>query len=132
MLGFLVVMIPVVGLAGLVVGENLSTAIVMIGIAFIMCFVASRKWLYFILSFLAFSGAAVFAIFFESFIDMDLMWADYSPILFFLFITVYRGADEGRSSESVKAGSGSPSGIPVAKTDSLPEPSVSGTGGILQ
>ena len=63
MLGFLVVMIPVVGLAGLVVGENLSTAIVMIGIAFIMCFVASRKWLYFILSFLAFSGAAVFAIF---------------------------------------------------------------------
>lgn len=78
------------------------------------------------------AGAAVFAIFFESFIDMDLMWADYSPILFFLFITVYRGADEGRSSESVKAGSGSPSGIPVAKTDSIPEPSVSGTGGIQQ
>ena len=63
MLGFFIIMVPVVGLAGLVVGENLSTAIVMIGIAFIMCFVASRKWLYFILSFLAFAGGAVFAIF---------------------------------------------------------------------
>ena len=34
--------------------------------------------------------AAVFAIFIESFIDMDLMWADYTPVLFFLFVTLYR------------------------------------------
>ena len=36
------------------------------------------------------AGSAIFAIFFESFIDMDLMWADYAPILFFLLITLYR------------------------------------------
>ena len=43
------------------------------------------------------AGAAIFAIFFESFIDMDLMWADYTPILLFLFLTLYRereGAEE--------------------------------------
>ena len=33
--------------------------------------------------------AAVFAIFIESFIDMDLMWADYSPLLLFLLLTVF-------------------------------------------
>ncbi len=37
--------------------------------------------------------AAVFAIFFESFIDMDLMWADYSPVLLFLFLEAFRGKD---------------------------------------
>ena len=36
------------------------------------------------------AGSAIFAIFFESFIDMDLMWADYTPILLFLLITLYR------------------------------------------
>lgn len=36
------------------------------------------------------AGSAVFAIFFESFIDMDLMWADYTPVLFFLLLTLYR------------------------------------------
>lgn len=36
------------------------------------------------------AGSAIFAIFFESFIDMDLMWADYAPILLFLFLTLYR------------------------------------------
>ncbi len=36
------------------------------------------------------AGSAVFAVFFESFIDMDLMWADYTPILLFLLITLYR------------------------------------------
>ncbi len=36
------------------------------------------------------AGSAVFAIFFESFIDMDLMWADYTPVLLFLLITLYR------------------------------------------
>ena len=39
------------------------------------------------------AGSAVFAIFFESFIDMDLMWADYTPVLLFLLITLY-GAGE--------------------------------------
>lgn len=35
------------------------------------------------------AGAALFAIFIESFIDMDLMWADYSPIILFLFLEVF-------------------------------------------
>ena len=38
------------------------------------------------------AASAVFAIFFESFIDMDLMWADYAPVLIFLLVTVYSGA----------------------------------------
>ncbi len=33
--------------------------------------------------------SAVFAIFIESFIDMDLMWADYSPVLFMLLYRLY-------------------------------------------
>ena len=33
--------------------------------------------------------AAVFAIFLESFIDMDLMWADYSPLLLLLFLELF-------------------------------------------
>ncbi len=37
--------------------------------------------------------AAVFAVFIESFIDMDLMWPDYSPLLLFLLITVFRGKE---------------------------------------
>ncbi|MBQ9605650.1 MAG: hypothetical protein IJV16_00535 [Lachnospiraceae bacterium] len=39
------------------------------------------------------AGSAMFAIFFESFIDMDLMWADYTPVLLFLLLTLYGGAD---------------------------------------
>ena len=35
------------------------------------------------------AAAALFAVFFESFIDMDLMWADYSPIILFLFLEVF-------------------------------------------
>ncbi len=35
------------------------------------------------------AGAAIFAIFFESFIDMDLMWADYTPVLLFLLMTTF-------------------------------------------
>ena len=35
------------------------------------------------------AAAALFAIFIESFIDMDLMWADYSPIILFLFLEVF-------------------------------------------
>ena len=34
-------------------------------------------------------AAAVFAIFIESFIDMDLMWADYSPVLLFLLYEIF-------------------------------------------
>lgn len=36
------------------------------------------------------AASAVFAIFIESFIDMDLMWADYSPLLLFLLAEVHR------------------------------------------
>ncbi|MCR5651529.1 MAG: hypothetical protein K6F86_10145 [Lachnospiraceae bacterium] len=35
------------------------------------------------------ASAAVFAVFFESFIDMDLMWADYSPVILLLFLEVF-------------------------------------------
>jgi len=35
------------------------------------------------------SIAAVFAIFIESFIDMDLMWPDYTPVLLILLMTVF-------------------------------------------
>ena len=40
------------------------------------------------------ASAAIFAIFFESFIDMDLMWADYSPVLLFLFAEVFDGEQD--------------------------------------
>ena len=36
------------------------------------------------------AAAAIFAIFFESFIDMDLMWADYSPVILLLFLEVFK------------------------------------------
>ncbi|MCR5773731.1 MAG: hypothetical protein K6G42_01475 [Lachnospiraceae bacterium] len=48
------------------------------------------------------AGSAVFAIFFESFIDMDLMWADYTPVLFFLLITVFRKVSDDGSLNSLK------------------------------
>ncbi len=35
------------------------------------------------------AASALFAIFIESFIDMDLMWADYSPLLLFLLVTIF-------------------------------------------
>ena len=50
------------------------------------------------------AGAAVFAIFFESFIDMDLMWADYTPVLLFLMITLYGGADRVLASQDEEDG----------------------------
>ena len=37
--------------------------------------------------------SAVFAIFIESFIDMDLMWADYSPLVLFLLLEIFRGEE---------------------------------------
>lgn len=39
--------------------------------------------------------SAVFAIFIESFIDMDLMWADYSPLVLFLLLEIFRGEEPG-------------------------------------
>ncbi len=41
--------------------------------------------------------SAVFAIFIESFIDMDLMWADYSPLLLFLFLTLFALPEKGKA-----------------------------------
>lgn len=41
----------------------------------------------------------VFAMFFESFIDMDVMWSNYSPVLLFLLLCIFAGseiADEKR------------------------------------
>lgn len=38
------------------------------------------------------AASGLFAIFIESFIDMDLMWADYSPVLLFLLLVIF--ADE--------------------------------------
>ncbi len=35
------------------------------------------------------AGSALFAIFLESFIDMDLMWANYSPVLIFLLAIIF-------------------------------------------
>ena len=35
------------------------------------------------------AASALFAIFIESFIDMDLMWADYAPLLLFLLCVVF-------------------------------------------
>ncbi len=37
------------------------------------------------------AASALFAIFIESFIDMDLMWADYSPLLLFLLCVIFAG-----------------------------------------
>ncbi|MBO5552268.1 MAG: O-antigen ligase family protein [Lachnospiraceae bacterium] len=54
------------------------------------------------------AGAAVFAIFFESFIDMDLMWADYTPVLLFLMITVYGGADRALCADNPEEEPGVP------------------------
>lgn len=39
--------------------------------------------------------SAIYAIFIESFIDMDLMWADYSPLLLFLLLTVFHREERG-------------------------------------
>ncbi len=36
------------------------------------------------------AAAALFALFMESFIDMDLMWADYSPLLLLLLLEIFR------------------------------------------
>jgi cell division protein FtsW len=60
--GFLVVCFIACFAIGLVVVENLSTALVMAGIVFIMCFIVSTKWWYFILSFFGLVAAATIGI----------------------------------------------------------------------
>lgn len=35
------------------------------------------------------AASGLFAMFIESFIDMDLMWADYSPVVFFLLLVIF-------------------------------------------
>lgn len=46
-----------------------------------------RKHLTSDVSFVAIS--AIFAMFFESFIDMDIMWSNYSPVLLFLLLCIF-------------------------------------------
>ncbi len=52
-LGYIVALIFPGALTALVVGENLSTAILMLGIAFIILFVVSSKWWYFVATVIA-------------------------------------------------------------------------------
>ena len=35
------------------------------------------------------AASGLFAIFLESFIDMDLMWANYSPVVLFLLLVIF-------------------------------------------
>jgi cell division protein FtsW len=62
MSGFLVIVFIASIAIGLVVIENLSTALVMAGIVFIMCFIVSTKWWYFILSFFGLIAVATLGI----------------------------------------------------------------------
>ncbi len=48
------------------------------------------------------AASALFALFIESFIDMDLMWADYSPVLLLLLLELFGG--EASPTEIQKAG----------------------------
>ncbi|MGN0165128.1 MAG: FtsW/RodA/SpoVE family cell cycle protein [Lachnospiraceae bacterium] len=75
--GFVFRMLYVLVLAGLVLVENLSTAIIMIGISFIVFFVASRKWGYFFISFFVFLGCAILAVFSVGYrADRITQWLD--------------------------------------------------------
>lgn len=62
-LGFMRVVIFVGPLLALVVAENFSTALIILAIMVAICFVASRKKMYFIVSGLIFAAAGVFLIF---------------------------------------------------------------------
>ena len=61
-MGFLAIIIVAGPLIAVVAMENLSTAIIMAGITFIICFVASSKWLYFLVTILMLIPAGVIAI----------------------------------------------------------------------
>lgn len=75
--GFIFRMLYIFVLAALVLVENLSTAIIMIGIAFIVCFVASRKWAYYFISFFALAGLGTIAIFSVAYrADRITQWLD--------------------------------------------------------
>ena len=43
------------------------------------------------------AASGIFAIAIESFIDMDFMWADYSPVVLFLSLIVFEGGPLGES-----------------------------------
>ncbi len=47
------------------------------------------------------AASALFSIFIESFIDMDLMWADYSPLLLFLLCVIFAGHKVNGSGEKI-------------------------------
>jgi len=66
-LGFFVMLIRVLPLLGLVVAENLSTAIVLAGIFGVICFVTSKKKAYFLVVILGFVGALAVFIMAEGF-----------------------------------------------------------------
>lgn len=61
-MGFLRIVIYIAPLIGLVVIENFSTALILVAIMVIMCFVASRKKMYFIVALVVFAAAGVFFI----------------------------------------------------------------------
>lgn len=42
------------------------------------------------------AASGLFAIAIESFIDMDLMWADYTPVLLFLLLMIFRPLEGGK------------------------------------
>lgn len=75
--GFMFLFIIVVPLIGLVVGENLSTALVMCAIFVVVCFVVSRKWAYFVIAgvlFLALAAVFIFGVDYRS--DRIDIWLD--------------------------------------------------------
>ncbi len=75
--GFLLILLYMVPLLGLVVGQNLSTAIVLFFIMTVICFVASRKKLYFVFSGLFAVAAGTVFIITQSFRSTRVMaWLD--------------------------------------------------------
>lgn len=75
--GFFRVGVYMAPLLGLIVKENLSTAIVIAGIMFVICFVASKKKLYFIIVALVLVGAGVLLIFFVDYRSTRVdIWRD--------------------------------------------------------
>lgn len=64
-MGFLVIALVNVPLIALVLSENLSTALVMAGILAISCFIASRKWFYYVFILIGGAGIATLGILVE-------------------------------------------------------------------
>lgn len=77
---FLTAFIPIAVISALVVVENLSTGIIMIGVGVVICFVASRKWLYFIATGGLVGAAGVLAISKVSYrLDRIKQWKNPDP-----------------------------------------------------